>query len=103
MAMSFAFRRRARAVLAASIGIAAIGYFGYHALHGQRGIGDWFRLSSEIERLERRATLNRARIDVLERRVALLGEASLDRDLLDERARHVLGLAGAGEFVVLDP
>ena len=103
MRLSFGFRRRARAFLTASLGVAAIGYFGFHAVHGERGIGDWFQVSAEIESLERRAILNRARIEVLERRVALLGDDGLDRDLLDERVRDVLGVAGPRVFVILDP
>lgn len=94
-------RRRLRTLFAALIGVGAVGYFGVHGILGDRGVGDWFELSGQIARLEQRTILNQGRIDILERRVRLLREESLDLDLLDERARHVLGLARTDEIIVL--
>jgi cell division protein FtsB len=45
--------------------------------------------------------LNQARIDSLELAVSLLRVESLDPDMLDERARHILGLAHPDEFIIL--
>ena len=93
--------RRWRAACAAFAGIAAIAYFGYHAVAGERGISDWFEEAREMERLEARHRLNAARIATWEHRVSRLRDDSLDRDLLDERARHTLGFAHPDEIVVL--
>ena len=101
MALPYHIRRRGRTLFAVLTGVAILGYFGYHGVRGERGVGDWFEASKEITRLERQVTLNEMRIATLEHRVSLLREGSLDRDLLDERARHVLGLAHPDEIIVL--
>ena len=93
--------RGLRTVLAGFAGLGLVAYFGVHGVLGERGLGDWFLLSEQIARLEQRYILNQGRIDLLEHRVALLREESLDLDLLDERARHVLGLARRDEILVL--
>jgi cell division protein FtsB len=97
----FKLRQRSRTALATLLGASAIAYFGYHAVQGNRGIEEWFRLSGQLEALEKRQVLNAQRIAILDRRVGLLREETLDRDLLDERARAVLGLARPEEIIVL--
>jgi cell division protein FtsB len=97
----FELRQRSRTALATLLGASAIAYFGYHAVQGNRGIEEWFRLSGQLEALEKRQVLNAQRIAILDRRVGLLREETLDRDLLDERARAVLGLARPEEIIVL--
>lgn len=101
VASLFELRRRSRTAFATLLGAAAIAYVGYHALHGDRGIEEWFRLGGQVETLEKRHDQNAARITTLERRVNLLREDNLDRDLLDERARLVLGLARPDEIIIL--
>jgi cell division protein FtsB len=96
-------RRSWRAAAGVLVGLAAIGYFGYHSVAGERGIDDWFEVTRELERLEERHQLNAARIAYWEHQVSLLRDDSLDPDLLDERARHSLGLAHPNEIVVLNP
>ncbi len=97
----FELRQRSRTALATLLGASAIAYFGYHAVQGDRGIEEWFRLTGQLEALEKRQVLNATRIATLERRVGLLREETLDRDLLDERARAVLGLARPDEVIIL--
>ncbi len=101
MASLVALQQRSRTALATLLGAAVIAYFGYHAVHGERGIEGWFRLSGQLESLEKRQALNAGRIATLEKRVGLLREETLDRDLLDERARAVLGLAQPDEIIIL--
>jgi cell division protein FtsB len=45
----------------------------------------------------------RAERDALDHRVGLLRPEHLDRDMLDERAREMLNLAGPNEIVILRP
>ena len=101
MAATHTFRRRFRATLAALAGISAILYFGYHGVRGERGVGGWFEVSKEIAQFEQRSRVNAARIEILERRVFLLRNDSLDLDMLEERARAVLGLVHPNELVIL--
>ena len=78
-----------------------VGYFGYHMVHGDRGLLAWQRIGAELE--ASRAELDRltAEREELEHRVSLLRRSSLDPDLLDERARLMLSLVGSDDVVVL--
>jgi cell division protein FtsB len=75
-------------------------YFAYQALTGDRGL-----LTGPIREetlAQRTAELKRLQIERadIERKVRLLGERGLSRDLLDERARAVLGFADPREYVI---
>jgi cell division protein FtsB len=76
------------------------GYFGWHAMHGERGLIARDIRMKQIE--EARAQLARAEAerDAIERRVAGLRGEQLDPDMLEERARALLNLVGRDEMVV---
>lgn len=97
------FRRRLRDIVGPVLGLSMLAYFAYHALEGDRGMFAFFRVSEQI--VETRAQLDELRAErvALERRVTGLRPDSLDRDLLEERARAVLNYARPGEVVVRDP
>lgn len=80
--------------------VGAIAGFAHAGLQGENGLAAYReatveerRLAAELERLRR----DRAE---LENRVLRLSERYLDMDLLDERARAVLGLVREDELVV---
>lgn len=78
----------------------SIFYFGVHALTGDRGLLTGGRreetLTSRTEELKK---LTAERAD-LETQVRLLGDSNLSRDLLEERARVLLGFAGPHDYVI---
>lgn len=80
---------------------ASIGYIGYHAVQGDRGLAAWRQLSLQIDRVEADLSDARTARRQLEHRVSLLRSDGLDRDMLDERARIVLGLAHPDELIFL--
>ena len=94
-------RRRARQILPPVLGACLVAYFAYHAVQGDRGIIAWLVLNQRIREAEAVAVAGAAERAALERRVALLGPARLDPDMLDERARIMLGLAQGDELVIL--
>jgi len=95
--------RKARQVLGPVLGAAVMAYFAYHAVQGDRGLIAWWNLRYEIER----ADLDLARVtsekEALEHRVALLRPESLDRDMLEERARMMLGAIHPDDVIVPEP
>ena len=101
MGMTSELRRRAKFAALPLLAVACIAYFGYHAVEGDRGLVAWLRLGQEVQKIETRIEVNKAEIDRLERRVALLKPKALDRDMLDERARAVLGLAHPDEITII--
>lgn len=81
----------------------AVGYFAYHAHHGQRGLHAKAAFKARTVQLD--AEIKAVRMDKghWERRVAQLRSDNLDRDLLDERSRALLNLAHRNDVVVLRP
>jgi cell division protein FtsB len=103
MDLIYDIRRRMRAALVPAMCALAIGYFGYHAVEGDRGLVAWSRLTREISAATQELERVRAQKLILERRTALLESSSLDRDLLEERARAVLGLAHPDDVIIFQP
>lgn len=76
-------------------------YVGYHALHGDRGLYALFREQRELSVLRSELEITRAEREKMELKVTHLRDGSLDRDLLDEQMRRMLGVMKKGEVVVL--
>lgn len=94
------FRARARHVMGPVLGVLAIGYFAFHAIHGDRGLIAWNQLKIQVEAAQ--VVLDDTSIErqALENRVRLLNPRSLDSDMLDERARLMLNIGRDDEIVI---
>src|SRR6185436_17666275 len=90
MALVVELKRRARDLVGPVLGLSALLYFVYHAVEGDRGLLAYFRLTHDIT--ETQAGFDQIAADrhSLELRVSRLRSDSLDRDLLEERARTIL-------------
>jgi cell division protein FtsB len=82
------------------ITVAFLSYFGYHSIHGDFGLR-----ATEMfdrQRTERQARLSElvAQRETLEREVALMSDGSLERDMLDEKARFSLNMSRTDEIVI---
>ncbi|MBL8645035.1 MAG: septum formation initiator family protein [Rhodospirillaceae bacterium] len=84
------------------MGAAVMVYFGYHAVQGDRGLIAWWNLRFEIERANTALDQVSAEKAALEKRVALLRPESLDPDMLEERARLMLGAVSPNDRIVPD-
>lgn len=85
----------------AIIGFCLCFYFSYHIVSGERSYLRLMSLERNIERLTHQyEDLNHER-QSLENKVAMLRPGSIDPDLLEERARAVLGYQHPDEFVVI--
>jgi cell division protein FtsB len=94
-------RKRFRLAVGPMLGLLVLGYFAYHALHGERGVLAWLRLQNEIQKAEAMLAESSAVRSALERRSRLLRSNSIDPDLLDERVRAVLNVGRPDEIIVL--
>jgi cell division protein FtsB len=75
-------------------------YFAFHAMTGDRGLLSWSARSETLA--VKKAQLNKLkaqRMD-MEARAQLLRDGSLSRDLLEERARSLLGFADPRDYVI---
>lgn len=89
-----------RAAVAPFLLTCATAYFAYHALEGERGFGAHLRLTQDVEETRKILAMVSGERGMLERRATLLRVGALDLDMLDERARAVLGVIHPAEVVV---
>lgn len=74
-------------------------YFIFHSIYGNRGIIAYFKLNQKLEKSFGELEDLRAERVELEHRVQLLRPSSLDKDMIEEQARGVLGVASPKEQV----
>ena len=77
-----------------------MGYFAYHAVEGDYGLFALGKLQERVATLEAELAEARAEREQMEKHVALMRPESLDRDMIDERAREALNMADAKDLVI---
>ena len=77
-------------------------YMGYHTFHGERGLFALMKDRHDMAQLQDELAKTKAEREKVELRVSHLRDASLDRDLLDEQMRRMLGVMHKGEIVILN-
>ncbi|HLY79487.1 MAG TPA: septum formation initiator family protein [Caulobacteraceae bacterium] len=75
-------------------------YFGFHAFTGDRGILTSSQRDEALVAKTRELAQVRAERQDLETRARLLRDTSLSADLLEERARSLLGFADPRDYVI---
>lgn len=83
------------------VGFCLCFYFTYHIVSGERSYLRLVSLERNIERLEKQQDILTHQRKALENKVAMLRPGSIDPDLLEERARAVLGYHHPDEIVVM--
>ena len=98
-------RRRLRTVLTTlalyAFSALAIGYFALNAYTGDRGLLARQQIDHQIETLTAELASAKEERRRWERRIALLKSDRIDPDLLDERARELLGYVNPKDLVLL--
>jgi cell division protein FtsB len=87
-------------ILMPFISILIVIYFTYHVFQGDRGVIALLRLQKNVSQLESERNNLIETKEHLEKNVYLLRPDSLDRDLLEERARAVLNFAYPSEIII---
>lgn len=85
----------------AVIGLCLSVYFCYHLIAGQRGYFRLMSLESQVASLSTEYKDLKTEREHIEKRVVMMRPGSIDRDLLEERARHVLGYRHKDELILL--
>ena len=97
--------RRRRAILTALVlyAFAAlyIGYFGVNAFTGRHGLRAQQDLDQQLASMQKELSDLKAEHALWERRVTLLRSDGIDPDMLDERARALIGLADPRDLILL--
>lgn len=72
-------------------------YFVFHTIYGERGLLAYFKVNQKLDKAyEDLKTLRSERVEQ-EHKVKLLKDG--DKDMIDEKARNILGVAGPNEQV----
>jgi cell division protein FtsB len=100
--MSVRRRRRSpfRRFIAPVATLAILAYFTFHAFNGQYGLHAQIVMAQKEVELRAQLDTLRATREDLERRIALLQDGNLNRDMVDEHARRQLNLARSDEMVI---
>lgn len=93
----YIFRRNMLAI----IGLCLSFYFCYHLIAGQRGYFRLISLESQAASVSAEYNTLKSERETVEKRVVMMRPGSIDRDLLEERARHVLGYRYKDEMILL--
>jgi cell division protein FtsB len=96
-------RRIATLVAFYAFAAAAIGYFTWHAQHGDRGLKAKSAYKIRIAELNRELEALKSERADWERRVTQMRAGSLDRDLLEEQSRRLLNSVHRNDVVVILP
>jgi cell division protein FtsB len=96
-------KRNTGALIVPAIAAVFLSYFGFHAFHGEYGIYSKYRLEERVAALESNLEAVKTQRIRLERRVQLLHDGTLEKDMLDEHARRALNLALPDEVVIMRP
>ena len=80
-----------------------LSYFGFHALHGEYGLYAMYEYQARVAVLQVEHEEVKARRVEFERRVQLLHDGTLDKDMLDEQARRSLNMSRNDEIVIMRP
>lgn len=87
--------------LVAIVGLFLCVYFAYHIMGGQRSYMRLYGLEKQISSTAQEYnTLSQIRAE-MEQKVVMMRPGSIDRDLLEERVRAVLGYRSADERVLI--
>ena len=78
-------------------------YFAFAAVQGPSGILRRVQLTAETQALETERDALRAEVDKMRNLTRRLSDQYLDLDLLDERARDVLGMVRSDEILIPPP
>jgi cell division protein FtsB len=86
-----------------SLMIFCLSYFSFHALHGTYGIYSAKHLEVRVRVLTQTLKERVMTREALERKVALLQDKHVERDMLEEQALRMLNYSNASDLVILDP
>lgn len=96
-------KRNTGALIVPAIAVVFLSYFGFHAFNGEYGIYSKHRLQKRVTILETELERVKAQREQLERRVRLLRDGSIDKDMLDEHSRFSLNMALPDEVIIMRP
>lgn len=87
--------------IVAVVGICLSFYFGYHMLAGERSYMRYISLTGQVEDVKQQLARDSKERESLEQKVVMMRPGSVNRDLLEEQARAILGFSYKDEKVLI--
>ena len=100
MIKALGVKQNLRRAILPGLSAALIGYFAYHAVQGNHGLLARAHLHQEIATAEVTLDTLTQQRTVLEQRVRLLSDDSLDLDMLEERVRVMLNFGHPTDVIL---
>ncbi|MCP5369978.1 MAG: septum formation initiator family protein [Rickettsiaceae bacterium] len=75
-------------------------YFIFHSIYGDRGMISYFKLQAQLKNQHQKLASLRAERLEIENSTKLLRDDSMDKDMLDEKIRTVLGMSQPNEKII---
>lgn len=94
-------QRNTGRLIVPAITAAFLSYFGFHAFNGEFGIYSKYQLQDRALELQAELTSVQKQRSDLERRVQLLHDGTLEKDMLDEQARRALNMSTPHEITIM--
>lgn len=94
-------KARAGQVVGPVIGMTVVAYFAFHAVQGDRGFIALGKLRNDVGELQVQVLDVRAERMAFDEKVIALRSDNIDPDLLEERARVLLGYGYADEVMIM--
>ncbi len=94
-------KTRLGGLIVPAVATAFLAYFALHAQSGQYGLESRSEFETMLEKRNIELTQVTRERERIERRVALLHDGSVERDMIDERARRFLNVGNEDEIVIL--
>lgn len=96
-------QRKTGRLIVPALAVMFFSYFGFHAYHGEFGIYSKYRLEAQAVELQAKLDTIRGHRLEIERRVQMLHDGTLEKDMLDEQARNALNVSHADELTIMRP
>ncbi|EJF81661.1 hypothetical protein MCQ_00359 [Candidatus Bartonella washoeensis Sb944nv] len=83
--------------------VAVLSYFSYHIYHGEYGLYSRSEVNQHIIELEEELHKVEAERMFIEKRISLLRDGHIEKDMLDEYVRKNLNFSKPNELTILTP
>lgn len=94
-------QRNTGRLIVPAITVVFLSYFGFHAYHGEFGIYSKYQLEAQAIDLQKELDAVRDQRIAMERKVQLMHDGTLEKDMLDEQARRALNVSHPDEITIM--
>jgi cell division protein FtsB len=103
MAIVKGIRSYIRQAVGPTLAVSIFAYFAYHAIEGDRGLLAWMQLTQDVAVTQAELDKVTHVREELDHQASLMRSDAIDPDMLDEKARAVLGVVRKDDVIIVQP